>query len=267
VAQPFRLGPDPRVATHTALSLIRWWQGHVDTSLEHARRSVAGAEELGHPSSIGYALFHVALLRLWREEPEQAREVAARVVNVAEEHDLRIWRAVATVIIGASTVALGLGPDGSRWIAEGLDRYRTLRTPPIFWPFLLKIRATACATTGQVEEGLAAVDEALAVAPMPDLLVAQGDLLHAAGRDAEAATAYDAAAEAASAWGARMLELRARVRGCALVLSDGPPVESRRARVADVVAGFSEGADLPELRAARALGEADQGTDSKFSQR
>jgi hypothetical protein len=255
------------VATHTALSIIRWWQGRVDTSLEHARRSVAGAEELAHPSSIGYALFHVALLRLWREEPDQAREIAARVVNVAEEHDLRIWRAVGTVIMGASTVALGLGPDGSRWIDEGLDRYRALRTPPIFWPFLLRIRATACATTGRIDEGLAAVEEALALGPMPDLLVARGDLLHAAGRDAEAAAAYDGAALGAGGWGALMLELRARVRACALDLPDGPAIETRRASVAEVLARFSEGADLPELRAARELAEGPQGTDSKFSQR
>ena len=86
-------------------------------------------------------------------EPEPARELAARVVEFAAEHDLRIWRAGGTVILGASAVELGLGEDGLGWVDEGLERFRGLQTPPIFWPFLLMIRAAACARAGRSGRG------------------------------------------------------------------------------------------------------------------
>ena len=251
-ALPGRLGPDPRVGTHTAMSLLTWWAGRLDTSMAHSRRAVAYGEELDHPSSLGYALFHAALLRLWRSEPEPARELAARVIEFAAEHDLRIWRAGGTVILGASAVELGLEEDGLRWVDEGLERFRGLKTPPIFWPFLLMIKAAACARAGRLAEGLGSIDEAQALASfVPDMWIIRGDLLRASGREAEAAAAYEEAIAGAHGWGAAMPELRAAVRACTVDLGDGPAVETRRARVREVLAGFSEGLDMPELVAAR----------------
>jgi predicted ATPase/class 3 adenylate cyclase len=251
--QPFRLGPDARVAIHTALSLVRWWEGRLDTSLDQSRRAVSVAEALGHPSSIGYARFHAALLRLWRNEPETARELAVRVVDVADAHDLRMWKAVGTVVLGAAAIELGIGDEGLGWVEEGIMRYRGLRTPPIFWPFLLQIRSAACARAGRLTEGLASVDEALALAPMPDLLIVKGGLHHAAGADADAAVAFEQAIATARGWGALMPELRAALGTCELDLPKGPSLEVRRARLGDVLSRFTEGLDTPELTAARAV--------------
>jgi hypothetical protein len=252
--QSYRLGPDARVSAHTALSLLRWWEGRMDRSLEHSRSAVAMAEGLGHPSSLGYALFHAALLRLWRDEPDQAREIAVRAIEVADEHDLRIWKAVGNVVLGASAVELGPGDDGLRWMEDGLESYRGLHAPPIFWPFLLQIRATAFGRTGRIADGLASVEEAMAVAPMVDLHLVKGDLLHAGGTDREAAEAYGRAIAAARGWGAATSELRALVRLCALDLPGGPSIEARRREVGRALAGFVEGLDAPHLLAARAIG-------------
>jgi tetratricopeptide (TPR) repeat protein len=255
-AVPGRLGPDPRVGIHTAVSLLSWWAGRLDTSLAHSHRAVAIGDELGHPSSQGYALYHAALLRLWRGEPEPARELAARVVEHAAEHDLRIWHAAGTVILGASAVELELGADGLRWVDEGLERFRGLKAPPIFWPFLLMIRAAACARAGRVADGLETIDAALAQARfVPDMWIIQGDLLRASGRDAEAAAAYEQAVVGARGWGARMPELRAAVRACALDVEGGPSIDERRARVREVLAAFEEGLDMPELVAAREVAD------------
>jgi predicted ATPase len=252
-AMPLRLGPDPLVATHTALSLLNLWVGRNETSMRHSQDSVAVAERLGHPSSLGYALFHASLLRLWRREPDAARELAVRTVEFADEHSLRIWTAVGTVILGAAAVDLGLHDDGLRWVDEGLDRYRGLRTPPIFWPFLLQIRASAAGRAGQLQSGLASISEALAVsAHDPNLRIVHGDLLVGAGRPSEALVEFDLATEAASAWGAAMSALRAVVRAFEV-----EPTDARRDRVRTVLSGFREALDLPELVAARAIADGD----------
>jgi tetratricopeptide (TPR) repeat protein len=253
---PVRLGPDPRVATHTALSLLLLWGGRNETSIRHSQDAVALAEGLGHPSSLGYALFHAALLRLWRDEPDEARQLAVRCVEYAQEHGLRIWAAVGTVITGAAATELGLAEEGVRWIEEGLDRYRGLRTPPIFWPFLLRIRATALARAGRIEDAFAAITEAIALSPRdPNLHVVHGDLLLSSGRPADALAAYEGAAQGAALWGASLIELRAIVRAFR-----ADPSEARRARVRDALAGFTEGLDVPELVAAHGI--ASEGADA-----
>jgi tetratricopeptide (TPR) repeat protein len=254
-AAPIHLGPDPRVATLTALALFSWWQGRLDGSLAYSEEALAMAELLRHPSTSGYALFHAALLQLWRGDLGVARDLAVRAVEVADEHDLHIWSAVGTVVLGASVTGLGNADEGMRWIAEGMDRYRGLRTPPIFWPFLLLDRALACLMAGRAADGLESADEALELAPrMSELHVVRGDLLHAAGRDAEAVVAYERGRLAAHDWGARLIELRAALRLCRL--ADGEPPATREARRNDlrsVYSAFDEGLESAELVESRLL--------------
>jgi len=254
-ASRFSLGPDPRVSTWTALSLLQWWQGRLDTSTQRSDAALAMARRLDHPSTTGYALYHAALLRLWRNEPAEARELAVRVIEVAAEYELHIWKAVGTVIVGASAVALGTGDEGLRWVSEGLERYRGLRTPPIFWPFLLLVRAEACARAGRDTEGLASADEALALAPfLPDLHVVRGDLLHAAGAMDEATASWERALETAHGWGAATPELRAALRLCALQPATDPlRRDAWLGALRDVRATFSEGLDAPEIAQADTL--------------
>ncbi len=250
-----RMGPDARVATLTALSLLTLWQGGLETSTRRSAQALELARQLRHPSTTGYALFHAALLHHWRREPGQSRELAVRVIDVAEEHELHIWRAAGTVVLGASAVALGLGNEGLDWVSEGLERYRGLRTPPIFWPFLLQTQAEACGQAGRPEDGLEAVNEALELAPfLPDLHLAQGDLLHLLDRDTEAVSAFETAAEVARRWGATMSEMRAARRLCEVDGPRSPSLHAERLGVLGrVLDTFTEGLDTPELVAARGL--------------
>jgi predicted ATPase/class 3 adenylate cyclase len=250
----FRLGPDPRVACLTALSLLRWWDGTIETSMRRSAEAVALSRSGAHPSTIGYALHHASLLRLMRGEPEEAREHAVQVIEVATEHDLHIWRAVGTVILGATTVALGRADEGLRWVREGLDRYRGLRTPPVFWPFLLHVTANACAQAGETDLGLAAVDEALSLVPqMADLHLAKGDLLLRADPGLAEAE-FEQAWAAAQAWGAATSALRAAIRLCRMSGGSSRDVaKARRARLDEVLRTFTEGSEYRDLVEAREL--------------
>jgi tetratricopeptide (TPR) repeat protein len=253
-----RLGPDPLVACLTAAGMLLWWQGRVERSLDRSHQAVARAREIDHASTSGYALFHAALLRLWRGEPEEARDLAVRTVEVADEHDLRIWRAVGTVVLGAATTELAPGDEGLRWVDEGLARYRDLRTPPVFWPFLLQVKATACLRASRIVQGLAAADQGLTMYEgLPDLHLVRGDLLLQAGSAGEAVAAWERAHRSARAWGAGTPALRAAIRLCRVEGVADPAV--RRTRLTDLreaVEGLTEGQGSPDLREAWVLLEA-----------
>jgi hypothetical protein len=79
-----------------------WMLGFPDRALERANRAVALATELEHPFTLAYALFHTGFLHLWRREPELMRDRAVGLLDVADEHDLQIWSALGTFLLGAA---------------------------------------------------------------------------------------------------------------------------------------------------------------------
>ena len=246
----FRLGPSPGVVAHTTSALLLWVTG----SPERARERSSGAEELSrrinHPYTLAYALFHVGLLDLWRREPERALEQADAVLRLAEEHDFEIWRALALTLQGAAAGGLGRAEEGLELVERGLEMYRGLQTPPVFWPLLLALRGGALGLAGRPAEGVVLVDEGIAMTgeetPLfPDVGVLRGNLLLASGDRDGATDAFRQALRVGERYGARIAQLRAAVALC----RNGSPaaqVELRR-----VYEEFSEGLDLPDLVEAR----------------
>src|SRR5439155_6581751 len=96
------LGNNAGVAAFTTSAITLWMLGFPDRALERANRAVALATELEHPFTLAYGLFHASFLHLWRREPQLVRDRAVGVLDVAEEHDLQIWRALGTFLLGAA---------------------------------------------------------------------------------------------------------------------------------------------------------------------
>ena len=232
----YRLGNHPGVACLTTSGFTLWLLGFPDRALERADAAVALASDLDHPFTTAYALFHSAFLHLWRREPELVRERAHGVLDVVEDHDFQIWRAVGNCVLGAATVALGRHDEGLATIRRGMALYQGLKTPPVFWPLLLYVQAGACARAGHAAEGLALIDEALEVAGggsgatlLPEFELLKGDLL--AGVDGElpgAERSFQRAFDVARDLDARMSQLRAATRLCRL---------AREPRAGDVAGG------------------------------
>jgi predicted ATPase len=177
----------------------------------------------------------------------------------ADGHDLQIWTAIGTFLLGAASTALGEIEEGLAGIREGIDLYQDMKTPPVFWPMLLSARARACTGAGLTDEGLVFIDEALVLVDesggmplLPELFLLKGDLLAAAGRpsDGGPATWYERALESARASDARMLQLRAAIRLFRLARPTADAEQAHRL-LASVYATFTEGfatADLVEAR-------------------
>ena len=221
------------------------------------------AEELRHPYSAAYALFHVAFLDVWRRDWSSVHERASQVLDIAEEHDYQVWRALALIFLGVSEAALGRPAEGMALSDQGIARYQDLTTPPVFWPMLLSVRARGFGIAGRSEEGLEPVDQAIDLMRgldnvlFPQLPLVKGDLLAAASGAADARGSFRDAFESAEAAGARMWQLRAATRLTELRSASGEPADEERAELRAVYETFAEESDTADLVDARlALGDA-----------
>jgi predicted ATPase/class 3 adenylate cyclase len=270
-ARTARPGNDPRVSSLTTSAFTLWLMGCPDRAAERASAAIALADELEHPFTAAYARFHAGLLHLWRREPEVVRDRAVGLLEIADEHDFRIWSAAGGCLLGAAQVGLGRVEEGLAGIRAGTALYQDLRSPPVFWPLLLVLEAGACLGAGQPAAGLPAIDAAIEIMGqgggstlLPELHLLKGDLL--AALPAEVATAavvrgasaggaehcYRVAHDRAAALGARMSHLRAATRLARLRVADGDDAAEMRA-LATVHATFTEGFATADLLQARDL--------------
>ncbi|HEX4984233.1 MAG TPA: hypothetical protein VFV63_21200, partial [Ilumatobacteraceae bacterium] len=216
--------------------------------------------ELQHPFTSAYARFHAGLLRLWRRDAEAAHHLALELLEVAEEHGFRIWTAAGSCLLGAARVGLGRFADGLADIAAGMDLYRELRSPPIFWPFLLFVNARASHAAGRPADGLRLLDGAIEIlgadnTMSPELHLLKGDLLAAiaaddASRISDAEPWYRLAFDRAGELNARMPQLRAATRLGRLRLVEGKP-DAATEILGPVYATFTEGFATVDLLEAR----------------
>ena len=91
-------------------------------------------------------LLHAGYLHLWRREAEVVQDRAQGALRVAETNELPIWRALATCLLGAATSARGRPEEGLRQMADGLNQYEGMRTPPVFWPLIRFMQAAPTPT-------------------------------------------------------------------------------------------------------------------------
>ena len=257
----FRLGNNPGVACFTTSGFILWLLGYPDRAVQRASDAVALATELEHPFTLAYALFHCGFLHLWRREPELVRDRAVGVLQVAEDHDFQIWRALGTCLLGAANTGLGQGTEGLAQVRQGIDLYQGLKTPPVFWPLLLFVQAGAHAQTGRAADGLALIDEALEIAGrgsgmtlLPEFQLLKGDLLLALpGVDGDNPEPwFQQAFDIAQGLDARMSQLRAAIRLCRLRQDHDNEAHGGRVLRA-VYDTFTEGFTTADLIEARGL--------------
>lgn len=184
------------------------------------------------------------------------------MLEIADEHGFRIWTAAGSCLQGASRVGLGRFAEGLADIRGGMDLYQELRSPPIFWPFLLFVAARASHGAGLPAEGLTRVDGAIEIlradpgnTMLPELYLLKGDLLAALATDggsqrSAAEPWYRLAFDRAAELHVRITALRAATKLGRLWLADGEPEAAAR-MLGPIHATFSEGfatADLLEAR-------------------
>jgi predicted ATPase/class 3 adenylate cyclase len=248
-----QIGNDPRISCLTTSGITLWLLGRPDGAVERMDHALALAAELDHPFSLAYAHFHAGLLRLLMHDGAAARELALAVLELAEEHEFRIWTAAGGCLLGGAQVELGQPEEGLTRLHDGLDRYRELRSPPIFWPFLQFLDARASLLAGQPESGLNAINTAIEIMSpgvgaslLADFYVVKGDLLVALGiADGSPDEWYQRAIERARRLDAGTALLRAATRLAARQQAAGDG-EAAVELLGAIVAQRTEGFGTPD---------------------
>ena len=251
----FRLGPSPGVAASAVSALIHWLAGFPDTAARRAQGALDLAVQLHHPYSLAYATFHVTLLDVWNGRLDLAHERAGQALEVAEEHDYQIWKALGLVVRGVTTAALGDPEDGLAQTDRGIALYENLRTPPIFWTQILGLRARACAIAGRSSDALDLLEQAAALEvegtfDSVAVKIQKANLLVSTGDEQRAESLLRRAVDEAGAAGARMLQLIAATHLARLNGWTGAPESIETLR--ELYESFTEGFETPHLMEARA---------------
>jgi DNA-binding winged helix-turn-helix (wHTH) protein/predicted ATPase len=248
-------GEHPAVSCHDWAALALWFLGRPDAALAHARQARDLAET--HPYSLASAEVQLAYLHHYRDEPPEALRWAEQAAVTAGEHGFPIRAAQADILGGWALAAAGGDGDGVGRLRDGLAAYLATGAE-LDHPFYLGLLGDALGATGAAGDGLAAVEQAIALAGtarpfyyLPELHRLRGDLLALDGHPGAAAEAYGRAMEVAAAYGARSAELRAALRMC--LLPPGARPEDAGGRLRRLYDRFEEGFATPDLRAAARL--------------
>jgi len=238
-----------------------WCLGYPEQALQRSQAALTMAQELSHPVSLAQALKWSAALHQFRREVKAVREQSAAAMTLASEQRYPLWVGWAGALQGWALAQQGQAKVGIAQIRQGLNAYMATGAA-MDQPYMLALLAEAHQAAGQMQEGLNAVDEALAVAYSTgeryyeaELHRLRGELLLAESTRtavAEAKVCFDRAIEVSRQQSARSLELRAVMSLCRLLQGQGKTVEAHQV-LAEIYGWFIEGFDTVDLKGAKAL--------------
>ena len=254
---PATLGDNAGAACHDWAALSLWFLGRPEEAVERAARALELCEDPARAHGAAAARAQMAALRACRGEPEQTLRWAQAAIDAGRERGYAYRVAMGRLLRGWA-LAAGGREDGAAEIAAGLEAARATGAR-LEDPFFLGLLADAHLRGGSAEAGLAAVEEALAIAERErahffdaELRRLRGELLLAAGRPREdAESSLREALAVARRQGARSLELRAAL-ALARLAAGGPGEAEARAGLRAALEALA-GDDGADARAASAL--------------
>jgi predicted ATPase len=231
--------------------------GYPDKALASIAESLALAERIAHPFTLGLALLLSSQVYLNRREPERAlRQLDAAEALAAEQRLSLITE--PGMLRGAALLGQGAVDEAIARIREGVARWTRLgRT--IHLPYGLAFLAEGLARHGDRAAALAASREGLEIAGATgehmwdvELHRITGTVLLAENKLDEGQASLQQALRIAQAQQAKSLELRAATSLARLWGEQGRRTEARDL-LAPVYGWFTEGFDTADLKEAKAL--------------
>jgi predicted ATPase len=197
------------------------------------------------------------MLHQWRRDAPAARQAAEACIEMAAKHGFPFLEEQARLYYGWALAAEGELVAGMAQMQRGVAAMRmmkvVLQLPPV-----LALLAETYGRTGQVEEGLSLVAEALEMGDTiywthAELHLLRGVLqLQQVGGEQAAEASLQRAIAFAREQEAKIMELRATVHLARLWRTQGKSQEAQQ-MLAELYGWFSEGFDSVDLREARAL--------------
>lgn len=153
-----RYGEDGPAICRSYLGVVQVLAGRVDTGLANCASSVETAERLDHPLNLAFILMNFALARRFRNEPAECREVAERMLILADNRRLASWSGGARTMLGWA-IGSNLPDEGLRMLQDGMNRWRSTGSE-LHLPHFYSSIGDICLRHGRIDEGLAAIENA-----------------------------------------------------------------------------------------------------------
>lgn len=95
-----RHGEDSRSLSRCFLGWTLWFQGRVNEARRHMSLALDAARRLGHSHSLAFALSFAAQLYRYIGDTEETERLALELAQLAEDHAMSLWKAVAIGTLG-----------------------------------------------------------------------------------------------------------------------------------------------------------------------
>jgi predicted ATPase len=253
---------DQRVAGEIILAVILWLQGFPDQAVGTVQRTIERARASDHAISLCYTLARAACpVAFWVGDLTAAEYYVSMLLDRSAKLAMAVWQTEGRCFKGMLLIKRGRDDTGLRLLRTALDELRKTGSILRDSAFLCAL-AEGLAGTGQVADGLAAVDQALERSEsseerwcIAELLRVKGELILSENGPDAAAVAEDhfrRALDWACRQGALSWELRAAMSLAGMWRGQGRSKEGREL-LASVFDRFTEGFDTADLKAAKAL--------------
>ena len=252
---------DQQVAGRMILARILWLQGFPDQALRTAQENVEDARAIDHALSLCYALEAACLVPLWIGDLPAAERYVAMLLDHSARHALTVWHARGRCLNGVLLIKRGEVGGGLPLLRDALDELRETGFVP-HHTALLGTLAQGLAGSGEIAQGLATIDEALARSEhdeehwcIAELLRIKGELVLLAGGPGTASGAeehFQHALHWTRQQGILSMELRCATDLARLWHAQGR-TEPARELLAPLYGRFTEGFGTADLIAAKAL--------------
>ncbi len=254
-------GADTGVAIMTHEALTVWALGQPDRARERMAAAMACARSLSHPFTMAFVLYYHAWLEKLCGDDEAVRVATAEAVGICDEHGFPFWGLSSAALRGSTWTDAASAEEGIAAMKNVLALYAGAGAE-LCRPSLLCLMAQALAATGQPQQGLDVLTEALAAMDKGQerwwqaeahrlrgelLLMLEGDHTDEVEAAFEEALAV-AKAQQSPAWTLRAASSLLRHRSQA-----GEPTLAQTQALSLAYGRFSEGFETADLRQAKVL--------------
>lgn len=255
-----RFGHDVRMTAFCWRALASSLLGHPDAASDDMARGLEDAREIGHAATTMFVLAHVSLAHTFQRDVASARELAERLVALANEKGSLYWESYGKLLQGWVLAEEGSGSEAVSVIGVAAAAIRSTGATA-YAPWYMAVLAKAHArqrSFEQADRSLAGAIEAMATTgerwceAEVYRTAADIELVKPDGDTAKAAALYSRAIEIARTQKAVALELRAAT-GLARLWQNQDRGTQALALLSPVLDQFSGDCDTPDLWEARSI--------------